>query len=50
MSGTAKAAVAFAVVLIGLDLYGRWTGTSWHANLLGPNGIGTAIKNARSAG
>ena len=46
MTGLEKAALIFLVVLVGLDLFGRWTGRSFSLDLLHPNQIGGTINQA----
>jgi hypothetical protein len=43
-----KGAVILGIVLIGLDLFGRWTGANFSLNLLKPNQVGSTIKGARA--
>jgi hypothetical protein len=43
-----KGAVILAIILIGLDLFGRWTGATFSLNLLGFNQIGSTVKGART--
>ena len=43
-----KGAVVLAIILIGLDLFGRWTGATFTLDILKPNQIGSTIKGART--
>lgn len=46
MTMLAKAVAVLFVLIIGLDLYGRWTGKSFTFNLLGSNPIGALLNNS----
>jgi hypothetical protein len=41
-----KAALIVFILLLGLDLHGRWTGESYSFDFFGSNGLGNAIKKA----
>jgi hypothetical protein len=46
MGGLEKAALIFLALMVGLDLFGRWTGRSFSLNLLGQNQLGNNITAA----
>lgn len=48
MTGLEKFGAALLIVVIGLDLYGRWTGATFSIDLLHPNQLGKAITDANN--
>lgn len=47
LSGVGKFGLIIVVLIIGLDLQGRWTGESMSWDLLGQNPLGTSIRTAQ---
>lgn len=45
MSMLERAVAVLFVLVIALDLYGRWTGKGFTLNLLGSNQIGSILNN-----
>jgi len=48
VTGLEKFGAALLIVVIGLDLYGRWTGATFSIDLLHPNQLGKAITDANN--
>lgn len=46
MSDTARVFLILVAVIIGLQLFGTWTGQTFSLNLLGPNQFGGAMSDA----
>jgi len=44
-----KLLLAGAALIVGLEVYGRWTGKSGSFSFTGPNGLGAAINQAAAA-
>ena len=49
MSGQQKALAIFVVLVVGLFLYGRWTGKSFSLQLLGQNQLGASVNASAAA-